>query len=149
MNRREEIRTYIATKLKDLGVVYGNVYSSRTIPIHESELPVVVISIESESTEIVSHSSQSFGKVAQLSIEVAVDGTALNPEISLDRITAQIERSLMSDHTLGNRVNRVELMSTEIALMREGEVPIGMARMRYEISYFTGFFGDGLEAVGA
>ncbi len=144
MNKREQIRNAVVELLKRSNVSNGNICDSRVTPITEDELPVVVVSIDSESSEMVSRANGSSQKCAQLAIEV-VNAASTEVEDYLDKVTAKIERLMLSDQTLGDIVNHTELKQTDIAILREGDIPMGIARMSFDISYFADFMAELVE----
>jgi hypothetical protein len=137
VNRRKLIRDYIVDLL-DRSLEDTQVYHSRRIPIASGECRVVNVSIEKEHSEPFAKSPLELKKTAELSIEIlALDFEDENSDDLIDSITAKIEELLHFDESFHNLIDQCVLKSTETYYVRESEQEQGMARMVYEVIYFS------------
>lgn len=134
MNRRTHIKKYVTDSIREAGIPV-NIFSSRRAALQGVELPAVIVAIYSEKNDLFSQSGQEVRKTAELSIEVMVDAGLERADIEIDRMTAQIEELLHQDESLNQTIDRCILKNTEIAVIREGEYDLGMARMVYDVIY--------------
>lgn len=136
MNQRSLIRNIVAARIVALQLDL-NVFKSRKFALQELELPAVIVSIDNEQSEVSSQSGKELKKSAQLSIEILIDAEESKLDEKLDQITAQIEEVILSDESLNDSVDHCILKSTDTALVREGEIDLGLARMNYEVTYYS------------
>lgn len=137
MNRRKYIRAYIIERLIAAELVEGRIYSCRRYPLADDELPALAVNIDHEQSELSSESGTMIKKTAQLSIEVIADASDSAADAVIDRLTSKIEELLHFDESFNDSINRAYLKNTEISYMRDGEVELGIARMNYEVTYFS------------
>lgn len=140
MHVRTKIRDAIVTKVTRLTTTGTRVYSHRVYPMQEEALPALVVYTSSESANRSSiggfGSVASISRVLSVSIEVYVKATN-NVINTLDNISEQVEVALGFDETLGGLSEDIQLANTAIDITADGDKPVGVLRMDYEVVYRT------------
>jgi len=139
--RKEENGVYV-TDAKD------QVFTSQTTPSWVDDLPVILIYTRSEDVEVFNEAPREWKRMVNFVIEVLAKGpeepnqedvTAETEFLDdvLDKITSQIECELSRDDTLNMTADDINLSSVEFAFEGEGQVPLGSARLIYQVTYYT------------
>ncbi len=134
---RTQIRERIVTNVTGLTTTGSNVFESRVFNVQQSELPALLIYAKSEDTERdASRSSQGLNRNLLVILEGYAKGTA-SLDNDLDSIAEQVETALANDQTLNSLAKDCFLVSTEIDFNGEGDVPIGVIRLTFQVLYRT------------
>ena len=116
INPRTEIRRYIVAMLKDSLDIGGRVYANRPSPIFLQELPVCLVSFQTEPAKVIvgdRYSPKEYQRDLRVNIDIMVDqpvdpDTSLNEsqkaEDYLDFLTWQAEQAMFGDWLLAERL---------------------------------------------
>ena len=134
---RQQIRERVGTVLTGLTTTGSNVYQSRVYPLSASNLPGLLIYTLSETSEPdVMGVQQGVERLLTLAVEGYAKATA-NLDDTLDTVCKEVETAIAGDTKLNNLARNAFLTSTEIQLNGDGEQPIGVATMTFEVNYRT------------
>ena len=134
---RQQIRERVGTVLTGLTTTGSNVYQSRVYPLSASNLPGLLIYTLSETSEPdVMGVQQGVERLLTLAVEGYAKATG-NLDDTLDTICKEVETAIAGDTKLNNLARNAFLTSTEIQLNGDGEQPIGVATMTFEVNYRT------------
>jgi hypothetical protein len=132
---RQQIRERVATTLTGLTTTGSNVFQSRVYPIENTKLPCLLIYTREESSEpLVINPPRSIEKVLQLVVEAYVKANA-NYDDTIDTICKEVEEALYADRLINNLAKDSFLISTEINYNGDGDNPLGIVVMTFEIAY--------------
>lgn len=137
--KRKQIRAAIVEALVDNTDADDRVYPNRVLPLHETELPAILVKTPSEAVSIYAVASPiEYERRLQVQIEILADATALLDDV-LDILGQQVEAALFEQvtHTLGELCHDVTLVSCETTLDKEGETQIGSLILTYEVVYHS------------
>lgn len=140
MHVRTAIRNTIATQVTGLTTTGSNVFTHRVYPVQEEVLPAIIVYTSNESAT--RSTIGGFGNIASVSrvlsvsVEVYVKATS-NVVTTLDTIATEIEIALGDDETLGGLSEDIQLANTAIEITADGDKPVGVLRMDYEVVYRT------------
>jgi hypothetical protein len=141
MNRRKEIRQHIIELLSTYFVGIP-VIASRRSALDRMNLPCIVITIESETSEVIDTSRRESRKTAELSIEILTNVTEDDAPNVLDEWTGKIETMVHIDDSWANLIDYCVLKNTELVYVRDGELELTIARMQFEVNYFARFLPE-------
>lgn len=131
---RQQIRERIATTLSSLDSIGANVFESRIYTIEESKLPCICLYTTSETSEPISMSiPRSIEKNLDLTIEAYVKGQ--NSSSDIETIIKEVKEKMFTDRLINNLAKDSYLTSTEIEYNKEGDNPIGIVTMTFQIEY--------------
>lgn len=135
---RQQIREYIGgTLVSGLTTTGTRVYQSRLYPMADDNLPgLLVYTTTEESEPDVMGSTRNIDRAMNLVIE-GFAKTATNLDDKLDTIADEVETAMAGSPTINSLAKNSWLASTEIALMGEGETPVGVITMNYSVIYRT------------
>lgn len=132
---RQQIRERVATTLTGLTTTGSNVFQSRVYPIENTKLPCLLIYTREESSEpLAMNPPRSIQKVLQLVVEGYVKANT-NFDDTIDTICKEVEEALYTDRLINNLAKDSFLTSTEISYNGEGDNPLGIVVMTFEIAY--------------
>ena len=132
---RQQIRERVATTLTGLTTTGSNVFQSRVYPIENTKLPCLLIYTREESSEpLVINPPRSIEKVLQLVVEAYVKANT-NYDDTIDTICKEVEEALYADRLINNLAKDSFLISTEINYNGDGDNPLGIVVMTFEIAY--------------
>lgn len=132
---RQQIRERVATTLTGLTTTGSNVFQSRVYPIEESKLPCLLIYTKDETSEPLAMSSpRSIEKILNLVVEAYVK-TNNNFDDTIDTICKEVEEALYADRLINNLAKDSFLTNTEINFNSDGDNPVGIVVMTFEIAY--------------
>ena len=140
MHVRKLIRDEIKTQLTGLSTTGANVFSHRVYPVQEGVLPAIIVYTSSESAN--RSTIGGFGNIASISrvlsvsVEAYVKATA-NVVDTIDTIAEEVEVALGDDETLGGLSEDIQLVNTSIEITADGDQPVGVLKMDYEVVYRT------------
>jgi len=132
---RQQIRERVATTLTGLATTGSNVFQSRVYPIEENKLPCLLIYTKDETSEPLAMSPpRSIEKVLNLVVEAYVK-TNNNFDDTIDTICKEVEEALYTDRLINNLAKDSFLTNTEINFNSDGDNPVGIVVMTFEIAY--------------
>ena len=132
---RQQIRERVATTLTGLTTTGSNVFQSRVYPIENTKLPCLLIYTREESSEPLDMSPpRTIEKRLSLVIEGYVKANS-NYDDTIDTITKEVEVAMYGDRLINNLAKDSFLVSTEIDFNGEGDNPLGIVVMTFEIPY--------------
>lgn len=137
-HERRDIRVAIVAALSgetDAGV---RVYASRLAPVRAAELPTILVYTNEEQTDPASAAScpRSLKRTVQVSVEgylKAVDDI----DDAFDALALQIETAMDADLNFGGAAFDSYLAGTELGGKVEGNVPMGVVRLDYVVTYYS------------
>jgi hypothetical protein len=136
-HRRKTIRDAVVTLL-DTGAIVtsGRVYSNRSLPVGESDLPVLLVYTQSETSGALDLSSKTLSRQLTIVVEaVAKDVNDATLDDTLDALAEAVETALQADSAWNGTVFDSTLIATDIDLERNGDVPLGRIRLTYQARY--------------
>lgn len=136
--QRKAIRQSLAAILKNAATAAGDrVFSSRSTPIFESELPAILVYTRSESVELFAESPREYKRTVTVVIEAVAETTGENLDDQLDDVGQEIEAALAVDHTAGDTVSELTLSGSDLLVDRDGEKYQGAVKLEYQAIYYT------------
>lgn len=135
---RQVIRHAVVSQLVGKTGAGSRVYPDRRIPFQRVELPALAVYVPTESVEIQSRATapRELDRRAQVVVEAAVQ-QAENVDDALDALALQVEDALHADWTLGGVASDLLLTSTETDVVDTGKQLIGVARLEFEVRYYS------------
>lgn len=135
---RQQIREYVGgTLVSGLTTTGTRVYQSRLYPMADDNLPgLLVYTTTEESEPDVMGSTRNMDRSMNLVIE-GFAKTATNLDDKLDTIADEVETAMAGSPTINSLAKNSWLAGTEIALMGEGETPVGVITMNFNVIYRT------------
>lgn len=138
---RHAIRDHLAAQLPDDGYwtpAEDRVYAQRTIELEPDELPLILVSCREDEVDPVNVSDWDGGDRRTLQIHVECLALALDDvDDRLDALCLGVEQAMGGLLVQGLETAHFRLRRTESDVDREGEVPIGAARMTFEARYLS------------
>lgn len=141
-NRRREIRSAIAAALLNKTAAGARVFPSRTNTLTEDELPAIMVLSRSEKIPQTERGyppsgwNASIRRMATIAIEAIAQAFDDIDDV-LDELAEQVESELEHLTIAGMESAELRLTETDIDVNYEGRLPIGAARLTYEVTYFT------------
>jgi len=134
---RQQIREQFATTVTGLSTTGSNVFQSRVYNLESTNLPGLIVYTKEEASQpIVIGSSRTLERILSLNVEAYVKGIS-NSDDTIDTIAKEIEIAIAADTTLSSLAKDCFLESTEINYNGEGEQPIAVMTMTYQVMYVT------------
>lgn len=134
---RKQIRVAAATALANLTTTGARVYASRVHPLQDANLPGLRISNPDETIEQTTVDTNPLQeRVLELPVEACVKAVS-GYEDTVDQIVKEVEVALAANQTLGGLCKSVLLRSISTELSGEGEKPVAIATMTFEVPYYT------------
>ncbi|MFT9251626.1 hypothetical protein [Acetobacter okinawensis] len=133
---RNQLRDKVAGLLRQTTDAQDNVLTSTPYPTEIGELPVVFVTVPSESASSNGRHAPDYTRVVQL--EVVARVTAQSPatvQALLDRIAEDIEMSIMCSHDIMGMVQQVSSIETEQQVSAEAADIIGAVRLTFGMEY--------------
>tara|TARA_Y100001973_G_scaffold40011_1_gene59899 strand:+ start:5144 stop:5578 length:435 start_codon:yes stop_codon:yes gene_type:complete len=132
---RQQIRERVATTLTGLTTTGSNVFQSRVYPLENTKLPCLLIYTREESSEPLDMGPpRTIEKKLSLVVEGYVKANT-NYDDTIDTITKEVETALYGDRLINNLAKDSFLVSTDISFNGEGDNPLGIVVMTFEIPY--------------
>ena len=132
---RQQIRERVATTLTGLTTTGSNVFQSRVYPIENTKLPCLLIYTREESSEPLDMSPpRTIEKRLSLVVEGYVQANS-NYDDTIDTITKEVEVDMYGDMLINNLAKDSFLVSTDISFNGEGDNPLAIVVMTFEIPY--------------
>lgn len=133
---RQEIREAIAAALTDETAAEDRVYETRIVPWRRAKLPAISVYTLEESAEESGSAPPELKRTIQLAVECAV-WQGENLDDAIDAICLEVEHAMRVDHTFAGKASESTLTATTIDIFEEGDKLIGVARLVYEVVYFS------------
>lgn len=133
---RRQIREAVASALTGLSQTGANVFESRVYPIQSTELPALRVYTNAEAVAI---GSIGASRLLERGLEVVVEAVVkavTGFDDTIDTIIKDVEVALASAQTAGG-AKYIQLARIEIELDGEGDQPVAVARMSFEVPYIT------------
>ena len=126
------------TTLTGLTTTGANVFQSRIRPVEAASLPCLLVHSRSETVEGASiHSPRPLNRTVTIEVAAVARATA-DLDDTLDGICKEVEIALAAvPSALRTLCEDIVLQSTDIELSDDAEKPVGVARMSYQVNYFT------------
>jgi hypothetical protein len=132
---RQQIRERVATTLTGLTTTGSNVFQSRVYPLENTKLPCLLIYTREESSEPLDMGPpRTIEKRLSLVVEGYVKANS-NYDDTIDTITKEVETALYGDRLINNLAKDSFLVTTDISFNGEGDNPLGIVVMTFEIPY--------------
>ena len=134
---RQQIRERVAVDVTGLTTTGSRVYQSRIYNLEKTDLPCLLVYSKNEDSE-----RDTFRGTNGLSrnLSIVIEGYqkgATNLDDSLDTIAEEVEAALGADPTLNGLAKDSSIASTDIEYTGDGETPIGLVRMTFNVNYRT------------
>lgn len=134
-HKRQSIRERVATTLTGLTTTGSNVFQSRVYPIENTKLPCLLIYTREETSEpLVTNPPRTIEKVLSLVVEGYVKANT-NFDDTIDTICEEVEEALFTDRLINDLALDSFLVNTEISYNGEGDNPLGIVVMTFQITY--------------
>ena len=134
-HKRQLIRERVATTLTGLTTTGSNVFQSRVYPIENTKLPCLLIYTREETSEpLTTNPPRAIEKILSLVVEAYVKANA-NYDDTIDTITEEVEEALYGDRLINNLALDSFLVNTDISYNGEGDNPLGIVVMTFQITY--------------
>ena len=135
---RKQIRAAAVTALTGLATTGARVFASRVYPLQDTDLPGLRISNPDETIEPASMGGANRYLERTLILEVqACVKQVSGYEDLVDQICKEVEVALANDNTLGPLAKWIVPRGIQTELVGEGEIPVAVATMRFEVLYYT------------
>lgn len=133
---RQSIRSNIETTLTGLTTTGSRVYASRVYPIQSAGMPGLCIYTSSETIEAQTiKPPRGLIRSLEVSVEAYVENASADD--TLDTICAEVEAAMTTDLTRGGYAKDTRLVGFEAEFAGDGERPVVVGRMQFEILYST------------
>lgn len=135
MHIRQAIRERIASNVTGLSNTGSNVFQSRVHIIQEVSLPCILVYTQSEtSVPIEMGEDRTLDRTLSVMLEVFVKAVD-NTDDTIDAICVEIEEAMGADTGLNGLAKDSYLVSTAINYVGEGDQPMAVASLNYEVEY--------------
>lgn len=134
---RKLIRDRMQTILSaGVALVNGRVYSSRVYPLTAAKLPAITVHSGAETSGLMAMGTVTLTRTLAISVDVYVRANETFDD-DVDAICVQVEAAVGADFRLNGLAKDVVLRGTDIDFSGEGEVPVGIARLTFDVRYVT------------
>ena len=134
-HKRQSIRERVASTLTGLSTTGSNVFQSRVYPIENTKLPCLLIYTREETSEpLVMNPPRTIEKVLSLVVEGYVKANT-NFDDTIDTICEEVEEALFTDRLINDLALDSFLTNTDITYNGEGDNPLGIVVMTFQITY--------------
>tara|TARA_R110000772_G_scaffold179249_1_gene290648 strand:- start:353 stop:796 length:444 start_codon:yes stop_codon:yes gene_type:complete len=134
---RQQIRDRVIADVTGLATTGANVYDSKLYTFTQGELPALAVYTQNETSEISTIApAVTLDRELEVIIECYAEANA-NIENTLDTIASEVENSLGTDLNLNNLAITQFLSSTDIDFTSEGEKPLGICKLTYNVRYMN------------
>ena len=134
-HKRQSIRERVASTLTGLPTTGSNVFQSRVYPIENTKLPCLLIYTREETSEpLTTNPPRAIEKVLSLVVEGYVKANT-NFDDTIDTICEEVEEALFTDRLINDLALDSFLVNTDISYNGEGDNPLGIVVMTFQITY--------------
>jgi hypothetical protein len=137
---RKTIRDAAKAALTGLTTTGARVFASRVYDLQESDLPGLRVYTNGESA---APSSAGVGHSVERVLELVIEACSKKASGLDDELDAMLEEVEVALGAGLAPAKSVELRRVEIEMQGEADKPIGVARMTFEVSYFTALGAPG------
>jgi len=132
---RRQIRDAAVSALSGLTTSGTRVFENRVYDLQDTDLPGLRIYTNNEDVEI---ASLGISRLLERSLELVVECCAKSTTFddTVDLMIQEVEVAIAANQGMGG-AKYVQLKRIEIEMAGEGEKPIGVARMTFEVPYIT------------
>lgn len=132
---RKQIRDAIVDDVTGLATTASRVYRSRLYPLADTQLPglCVYTGDEQVSTRTITHPRTQERQV-EVRVEVFV-AAQQDYDDEIDAIIEEVETAIGADPTRGGIAKDTTLSSIRTTMAADGEVPVCIAVMSYQVHY--------------
>lgn len=133
---RQQVRDAVKVALTGLTTTGANVFDSRVYELKDDELPALRIFTNSEDVQI---DSIGFSRLQDRRLELVVEACVKQNgafDDTLDTILKEVEVAIAANQGAGG-AKFIQLAKIEIELSGEGEKPVGLGRMTFQVPYIT------------
>ncbi len=133
---RKQIRAAAVTALTGLTTTGTRVYDSRVYPMQDAQLPGLRIDTADEQISI---SSMGVGRLCERTLDLMVQACVKENDTysdTIDTIIKEVEIAISANQGIGG-AKYVQLKSINVANAGEGEKPVAVATMGFEVFYIT------------
>jgi hypothetical protein len=131
---RKTIRDAIATALTGLTTSGANVFASRVYELQDADLPGLRIYTNDETVDVL-HDQADAERTIELVIECCAK-KASGFDDQIDDMVKEVETAIGAAQTAGG-ARHIDLTGIEIEMEGEAEKPVGVARVKFNVCYFT------------
>ena len=136
---REQLRDRVITLVTSLVTTGANVFRTRYYPMEAAKLPGLCVYTVDERSDL---ETMGMGTTSTLvrSLDLIIEGYAQSLsdiDETLDDIALEVEAAIGADSTLNDLCRDCHLVSTGIRILGEGDKPIGVIRLSFQINYRT------------
>lgn len=132
----EQIVAAAKTALLGLTTTGANVFDSRVYPVEDADLPCLLVDQGNETSRI---ESMGLDRITERTMELVVVAKVkqnTSYRTLINTIRKEVEVALAANQGIGG-AKYVQPVSCEIELAGEGEKPVAMATMTFEVPYYT------------
>ena len=115
----------------------ARVFASRTVPLWPAGMPAVVIYTRQERIDPDGPRGDEMPLRRLLTVAAEIYAAGETGDEDVDRIASQIEARIVEGDTLDGLVESTHLQETTIELTGDGETPVVLAEMSWQIAYYT------------
>ena len=135
---RHQIRTAVVTLLGGLTTTQANVFDSRVKPLSAAnDLPCLLIATEDDETEyLTAGTDRTMMWTFTLSVKIVAKAVA-NVEQTIDTISTEIQKKIMTDRNLGGLVLAFNRLSSSMEIDGEGDQAVAVRTVLFEIQAAT------------
>jgi hypothetical protein len=133
---RKQIRAAAVTALGGLTTTGAHVFDSRVYPMQDAQLPALRIDTADEQVAI---SSMGAGRLQEHMLELIVQACVKendNYRDTIDTIIGEVEIAIAANQGIGG-AKYVQLKSINVAVAGEGEKPVAVATLTFEVFFIT------------
>lgn len=133
---RKQIRAAAVTALSGLTTTSTRVYDSRVYPMQDAQLPGLRIDTADEQVSV---SSLGVGRLCERMLDLVVQACVKENDTysaTVDTIIKEVEIAIAANQGIGG-AKYVQLKSINVANAGEGEKPVAVATMIFEVFYIT------------
>ena len=133
---RKQIRAAAVSALTSLTTTGARVYDSLVYPMQDAQLPGLRVDTGNESTAVDTvHCTPLLERTLELLVQACVKAnTSYNT--TLDTIIKEVEIAIASHQSIGG-AKAVLLKSISVDLSGEGEKPVAVATLIFDVPYYT------------
>ena len=134
-HQRIPIRNHVTDLLRE-NIQNAQVFSSRLRALNNEHLPAILVYTRNESAQKFAEAPRELDRNLELLIEIKVDGLHDCDDVA-DQFANRVEDLIHQDDSFGELVNDVLLSNTDIEFFNEGAKPFCVARLTFDVQYFT------------
>jgi hypothetical protein len=143
LHHRHVIRNAVAELLQGRTNAGHSVFQTRYKEWRPGELPALAVYALEETVD--PESARSAPRELKRTLQLAIQGVvALSADVdaALDELARQVERVMHADPWLSDskgeaRVSDSVLAATHLGVDEEGDLPVGLVRLTYTVTYYT------------